>query len=170
MKKTTAIIKKTSRGRPSKYDPKYCEQARKLCLLGATDKELSDFFEINEDTLNEWKKVYPEFSESLKQGKVVADANVSNSLYHRAIGYDHSDVDIKIYKGSIIKTELVKHYPPDTIAAIFWLKNRGKNKWTEKQIVDHQSKGKRIEGFNYVKPNGTDQTDNQTDTKATPSV
>ena len=152
-------------GRPSKYDPKYCEQARKLCLLGATDKELSDFFEINEDTLYTWKKLYPEFSEALKQGKIVADANVSNSLYHRAIGYDHSDVDIKIYKGSIIKTELVKHYPPDTIAAIFWLKNRNKHKWTEKQIVDHQSGGKRIEGFNYIKPDGNNQTNNQTNTE-----
>jgi hypothetical protein len=32
------------RGRPTKYKEEYNEQAYKLCLLGATDKELADFF------------------------------------------------------------------------------------------------------------------------------
>jgi len=30
----------------------------------------------------------------------------------------------------------VKHYPPDTTAAIFWLKNRQPAKWREKQEVE----------------------------------
>jgi DNA-binding XRE family transcriptional regulator len=30
----------------------YDEQARKLCLLGATDAELADFFGVSEQTLN----------------------------------------------------------------------------------------------------------------------
>ena len=29
-------------GRPTKYKEEYAEQAYKLCLLGATDKELSE--------------------------------------------------------------------------------------------------------------------------------
>lgn len=39
------------RGRPSSYQPEYAEQARKLCLLGATDQEIADFFdrEFSED-------------------------------------------------------------------------------------------------------------------------
>ena len=32
-----------------------------------------------------------------------------------------------------------KHYPPDTTAAIFWLKNRQKSKWRDKQ--DHEISG-----------------------------
>lgn len=36
-------------GRPTKYRPEFAEQARKLCLLGATDKELADFFENDYD-------------------------------------------------------------------------------------------------------------------------
>lgn len=34
-------------GRPSLFRPEYVEQARKLCLLGATDRELADFFGAN---------------------------------------------------------------------------------------------------------------------------
>lgn len=124
-------------GRPSKYKPEYSAQAYKLCLLGATDKELADFFEVTESTLNLWKKEYQEFSESLKRGKMEADSNVASRLFRRATGYSHPDVDIKIYKGKVIKTELTKHYPPDSTAAIFWLKNRQPEKWRDKQEIKH---------------------------------
>jgi hypothetical protein len=30
----------------------------------------------------------------------------------------------------------VKHYPPETAAAIFWLKNRQGQQWREKQLVE----------------------------------
>jgi len=42
-------------GRPTKYDEKYNEQAYKLCLLGASDKDMADFFQVTESTLNLWK-------------------------------------------------------------------------------------------------------------------
>lgn len=130
--KATPVVKHAG-GRPTKYKPEYAEQARKLCLLGHTDVELAQFFEVSEDTINEWKKTYEEFSESIKKGKEFADVDVAESLYHRALGYSHPEVDIKIYAGEIIKTPIIKHYPPDTTAAIFWLKNRQKGKWRDKQ-------------------------------------
>lgn len=46
----------------------------KLCLLGATDKELGDFFNVTEQTINNWKKDFPSFFESIKRGKIDADA------------------------------------------------------------------------------------------------
>lgn len=125
-------------GRPSKYDPaKTPEQAYKLCLLGATDKELADFFGVSEQTLNNWKSQHPEFLESLNRGKVDADARVAQSLYHRALGYEHPDTDIRVVNGEIVMTPTVKRYPPDTVAAIFWLKNRQRGKWRDKIEHDH---------------------------------
>lgn len=53
--------------RPTKYQEAYAEQARKLCLLGYTDAELADFFEVSESTINKWKIDYPKFSESIKR-------------------------------------------------------------------------------------------------------
>jgi len=127
-------------GRPSKYKKEYAEQAYKLCLLGATDKELADFFGVTESTLNLWKKEHPEFSESLKNGKEVADANVADRLYKRAMGYEHPEDKIFQYEGEPVIVPTIKHYPPDTTAAIFWLKNRQRGKWRDKQ--DHEVFGK----------------------------
>ena len=119
-------------GRPSKYKPDYAEQAIKLCMLGMTDAEMASFFEVSESTLNLWKEVHPEFSESIKKGKAAADADVASRLYHRAMGYDHPEDDIRVVSGEIVITPTIKHYPPDTTAGIFWLKNRQRDKWRDK--------------------------------------
>lgn len=119
-------------GRPSKFRPEFVEQARKLSMLGMTDAEMAKFFEVKEQTLNNWKIDYPEFFESLKEGKVLADGNVVASLYHRALGYSHPEDDIRAIAGEVVITPTIKHYPPDTTACIFWLKNRQPEKWREK--------------------------------------
>lgn len=125
-------------GRPTKYKIEYNEQAYKLCLLGHTDEELSEFFEVHVSTIHQWKLDYPDFSDSIKKGKDVADAEVSKSLYHRALGYSHPDVDIKAVNGEIVETPVMKHYPPDATSAIFWLKNRQPKKWRDKQVMEHE--------------------------------
>lgn len=129
---------KSKGGRPTLYKDVFNEQARKLCLLGAIDRELADFFEINEDTLHEWKKVHPKFSESIRAGKEYADANVAGRLYERAMGFEHDSEEIKVVSdgagagSSVERVKVRKVYPPDTAAAIFWLKNRQKKKWRDK--------------------------------------
>ena len=145
-------------GRPTDYREEYCVQVEKLCKLGATDKEIADFFDVVESTINLWKLEHPEFSESIKKGKIVADAEIANSLFHRAKGYSHDAVkifptggEVKDKEGNIVKGPLlvpyVEHYPPDTVAAIFWLKNRrGKIKeegqrWADKQEVTGDNGG-----------------------------
>jgi len=123
-------------GRPSKYRTEYAEQAYKLCLLGATDKDMASFFDVNEDTINEWKKTHEEFSESLKRGKLEADAVIASKLYHRAKGYEHPEDKIFNDQGVPLVVPTIKHYPPDTTAAIFWLKNRQPKQWRDKQEVE----------------------------------
>ena len=128
---------KKKRGRKSEYKIEYADQALKLCLLGATDKELAEFFSVSEQTLNKWKKDYPEFLESLKKGKSIADANVASRLYNRAIGYNCKATKFAASEGKIADSkEYTEHYPPDTTAAIFWLKNRQPEKWRDKKEVD----------------------------------
>ena len=51
--------------RPTKYRAEFAEQARKLCLLGATDAETAWFLEIDMQTFSDWKSFYPEFNEAL---------------------------------------------------------------------------------------------------------
>jgi hypothetical protein len=127
-------------GRPTKFKEEYCEQAYKLCLLGATDKEIADFFDVCETTITTWKKEHPNFMASLKDGKIKADSEVANKLYNRALGYDYDDVHITNNKGEIIETPIVKHCPPDPTSMIFWLKNRQRAKWTDTNKVEIDGK------------------------------
>lgn len=124
---------KKNRGRPSAFKEEYLEQATKLCRLGATDKEIADFFGVAESTLNKWKLEKPGFSESLKAGKMLADARVAEALFSRATGYSHPDVHISSYMGDVTVTPITKHYPPETLACIYWLKNRQPEIWRDKR-------------------------------------
>lgn len=124
-------------GRPTSYQTEFNDQAYKLCLLGFTDADLATFFEVQESTINNWKTAHPEFLESIKKGKAIADSEVAAKLFHRATGYSHEDVDIKVIDGKIVETPLTKHYPPDTAAAIIWLKNRQKEKWRDRYEQEH---------------------------------
>lgn len=146
-------------GRPTNYRPEYVEQVLKYALLGLKDSEIAPLFDISEATLNNWKNEYPEFLESIKEGREKADANVAKSLYHRAKGYmvkevtyekienkkeaeegmevtDEGELEIdpdtnEMYKKKVVVKEVV----PDVWAQRFWLMNRHRDKWTERSEV-----------------------------------
>lgn len=126
-------------GRPTSYIERYAEQAYKLCLLGATDKEMADFFQVSVDTIYEWKKVHPEFSDSITRGKSAADANVAHRLYQRAMGYEHEAVKIFQYEGKPVIVPYTERYPPDTPAASLWLRNRQHDKWRDKIETENRN-------------------------------
>jgi hypothetical protein len=135
-KAKTKTPKKT--GRPTEYKELYDDQARKLCARGFSDKELGEFFNVSEQTINAWKHAHPRFLESIKSGKEEHDTGlVENALLKRALGYEHDDVDIRVVNGALVKTPIKKMYPPDTKALEFWLKNRNPGRWRDKQIVSH---------------------------------
>lgn len=139
--------------RPSSYKADFANQAEKLCKLGATDLDLAEFFGTTEQTVNNWKKKHPEFFESLNRGKIIADAEVADRLHQRALGFEWEEAQpIKLkevtYENGkrlreVERVEVVmvhKVVPPDTSAGIFWLKNRRKASWRDKQ--DHEVTGK----------------------------
>lgn len=141
-------------GRPSLYRTEYADQVFKLCLLGATDKDLAEFFEVCEATINNWKLDYPDFRVQLKAGKKQADMHIANKLFNRAEGArwtEETAVKVKIDHyddlGKKIRTEehveivpLQKGAAPDTTAIIFWLKNRDPKRWRDKQDLELSGK------------------------------
>lgn len=124
-------------GRPTKFDPAYVDQARKICLLlGATDEELAEIFDVSRSTLSEWKDAHPQFAEALLTGKTFADANVAERLYQRALGYTHQETKVFLHEGKVITHVIDKHHPPDTMAGMYWLNNRQRKHWKTRH--DHQ--------------------------------
>lgn len=123
-------------GRPTKYTDAMAEQAYKLALLGLTDVEMADVLGIAEKTIYEWKKEKPEFSQALKNGKDLADSDVSKKLYERATGYEHVETKFFCHDGEVIKEDTIKHYPPDPVSMIYWLKNRQPKQWRDKREIE----------------------------------
>lgn len=150
---------KGKRGRPTDYDKVNLEQARVLASKGFTDNEMATFFGVAESTWYLYKTQYPEFSEALKLGKEEADRKVERSLFERATGYSHPDTHFSAYEGLVTETPTVKHYAPDTTAAIFWLKNRKPEEWRDKTEVQDDRFAALLAHMNRPKeaPNAQDQ-------------
>jgi hypothetical protein len=102
---------------------------------------MADFFQVTESTFNLWKQEHPEFSESMGNGKIIADAKVAESLYKRATGYTAKKVVTASIGGLITDVKEVDEYiGPDTPAASLWLRNRQPAKWRDKLDLEHAGK------------------------------
>jgi DNA-binding XRE family transcriptional regulator len=123
-------------GRPSKFE-QVKDMLYKMASYGMTDKQMADVVGVSEQTVNNWKLKDPNFLESLKAEKEIADARVERSLFERATGYSHAEDKIFNDNGTPLVVPTVKHYAPDTTAAIFWLKNRKPKEWRDKQDIEH---------------------------------
>jgi hypothetical protein len=127
-------------GRKSAFKNKFIELVFKYALLGATDVEMAGFFGVSERTFNTWKRSYPEFLQSIKKGKAIADANVASKLYSRAIGYDYEEIHVEKKGRKVVSRKtLNKYMAPETTAQIFWLKNRQPDKWRDR--IDNNISG-----------------------------
>jgi hypothetical protein len=143
--KAQALVEtaKRAKGRPGVYDPAYHpDQARRYCLLGCTNERLAELLDIDLSTFKRWLTDHEDFRAAIYAGREKADAEIAESLYHRAKGYSHEEDDIKaVARGAnmgseIVITPTIKHYPPDTTAASLWLRNRQPERWRDKQDVN----------------------------------
>ena len=121
---------------------------------GLTNEQIASNIGISRKTLQEWCIKYSDISDTLKKGKDVADIQVENALFKKAIGYTVSlkktfkvkriEYDEATGKKISEREELVEgfdemHIPADTAAQIFWLKNRQPEKWKDKKDIESDS-------------------------------
>ena len=122
-------------GRPSEFIENWKD---KLTLVegwardGLNNEQIAHNMGIHISTLYEWQNKYPEFRESLKRSKEVADYEVENALF----------------KNATIKG--------DTVAQIFWLKNRKPAQWRDRKEhteldIMKQELGLKIKKFELAK-------------------
>jgi hypothetical protein len=140
-------------GRKSLYREEYADQARKLCLLGATRTEIAGFFEVSESTIDNWQKEHPAFLGAIREGKIQADANVADSLYRRATG-EFVQME-RIVKNSAGEFEAVRYkqfIPGDPQAAFRWLLNRRRQDWSDTTKHEHSGETTVVHKIELVAP------------------
>ncbi len=124
-------------GRPSKFDTLNMALLQKLAEYGHDDEFMAKCCGVTERTWNNWKKKHPEFFQSLKDWKAVADDQVVKALFERATGCTCTEERFGMKNGEPTIITATKHYPPDPTSMIFWLKNRRPGQWRDKQELAH---------------------------------
>jgi hypothetical protein len=104
-----------------------------MALMGAGDFEIAEELGVKTSTVWRWRGKYPEFCSALDQGKDAFDDRIERSLAQRAAGYSIHTEKVFNYEGTIVRADVVEHYPPDVGAIKLWLGNRRPDKWKEKQ-------------------------------------
>lgn len=162
MKRTNAPNTKSKKpvksGPESGCTPEVIQETYGLAMLGLTNKQLAMHFGVSQETIQYWSRTNPEFHQALHKGRTESSIAVVESLYARAIGYEHDSV--KFFKdtvtekefdeegniikersyGRIIKQPYRKKYPPDVKAAIKILAVRDREYWGEAYKVEHRHK------------------------------
>ncbi len=99
---------------------------------GLTEEQIAHNMGIRRETLIQWKKRYVNISNALKSGKEVVDRQVENALFKTATGF-YYDEETVTNQGEVVTVR--KYSKPNTTAQIYWLKNRKREVWTDKQEV-----------------------------------
>ena len=99
---------------------------------GLTEEQIAHNMGIRRETLIQWKKRDVNISNALKSGKEVVDRQVENALFKTATGF-YYDEETVTNQGEVVTVR--KYSKPNTTAQIYWLKNRKREVWTDKQEV-----------------------------------
>lgn len=100
-------------GRPTKYDPVFCEVAREFMVDGYSVTALAGHIGVARSTVFKWADEHPEFSDALKTGQASAALWWEKTLRQVAITGEGN-----------------------ASAAIFGVKNRSSEEWKDKQEHD----------------------------------
>lgn len=118
-------------GRPSKYDPKYCEMLVEHMQDGASMTSFAAEINVARSTLNEWMGEFPAFSEAAMRGKAKCAAWWEKTARMNAVTGNGN-----------------------ATLVVFGLKNMAAEDWRDKQELDHRSsdgsmspKGKSLDDF-----------------------
>lgn len=129
------IIRRPKAGQPSKKELINLQFIEALYSFNVIDEQICQLLGITRQTLDNWKKD-EKFFAAIRRGKKISNERVEKTLFERATGYTHPEEDIRVVRGEIKRTPILRHYPPETAAMTFWLKNRDKEKWRDKQDID----------------------------------
>jgi hypothetical protein len=140
--KRTPALRSETRYVASTHD----RQVYFLALLGLTEIQMAQVFDVDHETIRKWRNKYPLFEEALRKGKMQADGEVAHALYQAAVGYKHRktvvltnrvqefDGDGKVIKAWLepLLVDVEERFPPNVTACVTWLKSRQPGVWRER--------------------------------------
>lgn len=97
-------------GRPSKYDPSYCDRVEAEMAKGYSLTAFAGILGVNRDTIDEWRRAHPEFSEAVTRAKAL-----------RLLQWERAGMKVASSGGGSGQSTMI----------IFGLKNMGGEEWQD---------------------------------------
>jgi hypothetical protein len=113
-------------GRPTKYKPEYCDAVIEHMSKGLSFESFAAIIGTHRDTLYEWVKVHPSFSDSMKTGQA------KSLLFWESLGIKHivnkSDSETFGVGQSVSKSRSLN-------AAIWCFNMKNRFNWSNKETI-----------------------------------
>ena len=108
---------------------------------GLTFEEIATNMGVQRPTINRWKGRNQPLREALANNRDSMDRKVENALVKNALGYKYTEtktvVEVQLDGTRLQKIEKFERYAkPDSIAMLFFLKNRKPDTWRDNQQLD----------------------------------
>ena len=114
-KKVLMEVEVATTGRPTKYDPKFCETVKEVMAKGFSKEAVAGHLKINKDTLYKWVERHEEFANAIKDGMELS------RLFWESIAINH-----------LTHTKNSKQL--NSVVWLFNMKNRFN--WTDKKEIE----------------------------------
>lgn len=102
-------------GRPTKYEPEFCEQVREIMARGFSKTAAAGALGVCKSTFDNWKHEHPEFLAAVKDGDALRTYKLEGDLLSAPDG-------------------------PTVTSRIFALKNAAPDEWRDRAQVEHTGK------------------------------
>lgn len=119
-----------------RYNEDRPRQAYQLTLLGCDEKEMAKVIGVERRTIVEWMKKHEDFRQAIEEAGTLAQAQVSASLYKRAVGFWYTAQKVVSYKGETEVVEYREYVPPDPWSAHKILSARRPQDWSTTQRIE----------------------------------
>jgi hypothetical protein len=124
-------------------------KVKRLYCNGATDATAAKSLGVAINTMKKYMKELGITKADVESWKVGPDLEVASALRMRAIGYScketkaqwvesqvkDPETDKYVTVGRWETIDMIKHHPPETAAAMAWLKNRQPGDWKDRHDV-----------------------------------
>jgi hypothetical protein len=122
------------------YVPQFCQVAKAMRSMAHTVEEVAAACGVTVRTLRTWQVRYPEFDVAMQLGKERLVANLVDSLYRRALGYEIEEERAFVVDKKMRRIGITTHVPANAACLFFALENLDPANWHNPLKMDPAAK------------------------------
>lgn len=130
------IVARPRGGRKPALGPHDLERIEELAAGGLSKYEIAESLGISRQTLHEYCRANPDYTDAITRGKEKSIPKVENSMHKLARGYTVQEEDIRVIGKKVVRIPILKHYPPNERAQHLILQHAETGSWRQRQDVE----------------------------------